>query len=141
MGSEFAHAHGAEVTYIPVALPDIRLDSLPRRLFSRRGQKGAHNLFAFPAQSNFSEVQHPLEWIEKAHAAGWDVLLDAAAFAPTNYLDLGQVKPDFVPLSFYKNVRLSNRRRRVDRAQGSAGKTASSVVRGRDDHGGFRAGR
>ena len=47
-------------------------------------------------------VQHPLEWIEKAHAAGWDVLLDAAAFAPTNYLDLGKVKPDFVPLSFYK---------------------------------------
>ena len=37
-----------------------------------------------------------------AHAKGWDVLLDAAAFAPTNRLDLGQWKPDFVPLSFYK---------------------------------------
>ena len=33
---------------------------------------------------------------------GWDVLLDAAAFVPTNRLDLGRWKPDFVSLSFYK---------------------------------------
>ncbi|MCB0146340.1 MAG: aminotransferase class V-fold PLP-dependent enzyme, partial [Caldilineaceae bacterium] len=39
---------------------------------------------------------------EAAHARGWDVLLDCAAFAPTNRLDLRQVQPDFVPLSFYK---------------------------------------
>ena len=99
---EFAHARGAEVTYIPVALPNMRVDAASLEDYFGRGQKGAHNLFAFPAQSNFSGVQHPLEWIEKAHAAGWDVLLDAAAFTSTNYLDLGQVKPDFVPLSFYK---------------------------------------
>ena len=42
---------------------------------------GRNNLFAYPAQSNFSAVQHPLDWIERAHAKGWDVLLDAAAFA------------------------------------------------------------
>ena len=30
------------------------------------------------------------------------MLLDAAAFAPSNPLDLGRFKPDFVPLSFYK---------------------------------------
>ena len=47
-------------------------------------------------------MQHPLEWIDKAHAAGWDVLLDAAAFAPTNRLDLSIWKADFVPISFYK---------------------------------------
>jgi molybdenum cofactor sulfurtransferase len=47
-------------------------------------------------------VQHPLEWIEAAHARGWDVLLDAAAFAPTNRLDLRRHRPDFVSLSFYK---------------------------------------
>jgi selenocysteine lyase/cysteine desulfurase len=63
---------------------------------------GGHNLFAFPAQSNFSSVQHPLDWIERAHARGWDVLLDAAAFVPSNRLDLSMVKPDFVPISFYK---------------------------------------
>ena len=99
---EFAHARGANVTYIPVMLPDMRVDAsqLDREL--AKPSKSGHNLFAYPAQSNFSSVKHPLEWIEKAHAHGWDVLLDAAAFVPTSKLDLGKVKPDFVPVSFYK---------------------------------------
>ena len=61
-----------------------------------------HNLFAYPAQSNFTGVQHPLEWIEQAHGHGWDVLLDAAAYVPTNRLDLCRWHPDFVAVSFYK---------------------------------------
>src|SRR5512140_845245 len=99
---EFAHARRAEVTYIPIVLPDMRVDEsqLSRELV--QPAKSGHNLFAYPAQSNFSSVQHPLEWIEKAHAYGWDVLLDAAAFVPTSKLDLSIVKPDFVPISFYK---------------------------------------
>ena len=32
----------------------------------------------------------------------WLVLLDAAAFVPTNRLDLSAHKPDFVCISFYK---------------------------------------
>src|SRR2546421_6950701 len=36
---------------------------------------------------NVTGVQHPLDWIQEAHARGWDVLVDCAAF---------------VPLSFYK---------------------------------------
>jgi selenocysteine lyase/cysteine desulfurase len=59
-------------------------------------------LFAYPAQSNFSGVQHPLSWIQTAHEQGYDVLLDAAAYAPSNRLDLSVVKPDFVPVSWYK---------------------------------------
>ena len=55
-----------------------------------RAKPGNRNLFAYPAQSNFSSVQHPLEWVERAHAAGWDVILDAAAFVPTNQLDLSE---------------------------------------------------
>ncbi|MCQ3978473.1 MAG: hypothetical protein DPW09_34020 [Anaerolineae bacterium] len=47
-------------------------------------------------------MQHSLEWIAQAQANGWDVLLDAAAFVPTNRLDLSQWRPDFVSLSFYK---------------------------------------
>lgn len=99
---EFAHARGAEVTYIPVALPDMRVDAsrLDRELARPNG--GGFNLFAFPAQSNFSGVQHPLDWIARARFHGWDVLLDAAAFVPTNPLDLSAVHPDFVPISFYK---------------------------------------
>ncbi|MCZ2126178.1 MAG: aminotransferase class V-fold PLP-dependent enzyme [Anaerolineales bacterium] len=99
---EFAHARGADVTYIPVALPDMRVDAAQLDLELSQPSRSGHNLFAYPAQSNFSSVKHPLEWIEKAHAYGWDVLLDAAAFVPTSRLDLSQVKPDFVPISFYK---------------------------------------
>ena len=99
---EFARSKGAEVTYIPTVPPELRLDAGRLTAELDRTQPGSHNLFAYPAQSNFSGVQHSLEWIEKAHAKGWDVLLDAAAFVPTNRLDLGRWKPDFVPLSFYK---------------------------------------
>jgi molybdenum cofactor sulfurtransferase len=99
---EFARARGAETTYIPSVAPDLRVDEdlLPRYLTETIGEH--HNLLAYPAQSNFSGVQHPLEWIERAHAHGWDVLLDAAAFVPTSALDLGRWHPDFVALSFYK---------------------------------------
>jgi molybdenum cofactor sulfurtransferase len=99
---EFAHARGASVTYIPVALPDMRVDESQLNRELARPAKSGYNLFAYPAQSNFSSVQHPLDWIEKAHGFGWDVLLDAAAFVPSNRLDLSLVKPDFVPVSFYK---------------------------------------
>ncbi len=99
---EFAHAKGSQVTYIPVCLPDMRVDMESLNDLLEQADAGRNNLFAYPAQSNFSAVQHPLEWIERAHAKGWDVLLDAAAFAPSNALDLGRYKADFVPLSFYK---------------------------------------
>jgi molybdenum cofactor sulfurtransferase len=99
---EYAFKKGAEVTYIPVLPPRMRVDESRMEEYFSKGKAGTNNLFAFPAQSNFSAVQHPLEWIERAHQSGWDVLLDAAAFAPTNALDLGKWKPDFVPISFYK---------------------------------------
>ena len=99
---EFARARGAETTYVPSVAPDLRVDQalLSRYLTGVAGDH--HNLFAYPAQSNFSGVQHPLAWIDQAHEQGWDVLLDAAAFAPTNRLDLSRAHPDFVSLSFYK---------------------------------------
>jgi selenocysteine lyase/cysteine desulfurase len=99
---EFARARGAAATYIPVVLPDMRVDEGDLFPALDRGAGQAAKLFAYPAQSNFSGVQHPLEWIERAQARGWDVLLDAAAFTPTNRLDLGRWAPDFVVQSFYK---------------------------------------
>jgi selenocysteine lyase/cysteine desulfurase len=99
---EYAYAKGAAVTYIPVILPDLYSDETRLKEELANSNKGCFNLFAYPAQSNFSGVQHPLEWIETAHSHDWDVLLDAAAFAPTNKLDLSLWHPDFVPLSFYK---------------------------------------
>ena len=68
-----------------------------------RGHKDKKDkLFAFPAQSNVSGVQHSLHWVKAAQLEGWDVLLDAAAFVPASALDLSTVQPDFVPISFYK---------------------------------------
>lgn len=99
---EYAHAKGASVTYLPVVLPDLRVDEGSLMDSLSQMEQGCFNLFAYPAQSNFSGVQHSLEWIKFAQDLGWDVLLDAAAFVPTNQLDLSKWHPDFVPLSFYK---------------------------------------
>ncbi|MFN8473661.1 MAG: aminotransferase class V-fold PLP-dependent enzyme [Anaerolineae bacterium] len=99
---EFARAKGASVTYIPIVPPDLRTDEATLFAELEHNDPAKNNLFAYPAQSNFSGVQHPLEWIAAAQERGWDVLLDAAAFAPSNRLDLGMWKPDFIPLSFYK---------------------------------------
>jgi selenocysteine lyase/cysteine desulfurase len=99
---EFARRKGAEVVYVPVTAPELRLDRGAMSGVLQSAEPGVRNLLAFPAQSNFSGVQHPLDLVEEAHATGWDVLLDAAAFAPTNRLDVARVRPDFAAFSFYK---------------------------------------
>ncbi|KOC70306.1 Molybdenum cofactor sulfurase 1 [Habropoda laboriosa] len=76
-------------------------------------QQNSNSLFVYPAQCNFSGLKYPLTWIKDVHngvlsnvvsdkSTKWYVLLDAAAFASTNELDLSTFKPDFVCLSFYK---------------------------------------
>ncbi|MBI5031989.1 MAG: aminotransferase class V-fold PLP-dependent enzyme [Chloroflexi bacterium] len=99
---EFARAKHAPVTYAPVIPPDMRIDEPKLESLLNLARPDGHHLFAYPAQSNFTGVRHPLDWIERAQAKGWDVLLDAAAFVPTNRLDLSRWHPDFVSLSFYK---------------------------------------
>lgn len=99
---EYARARGAQVTYVPVLPPELYVDDHRLAASLEQAKPNTHNLLAYPAQSNFSGIQHSLEWIERAQAHGWDVLLDAAAFVPTNTLDLSRWHPDFVSLSFYK---------------------------------------
>ena len=89
---EYARRAGAPITYVRLD-DDLRL-RVPA--FSGKG------MFAFPAQSNFSGVRHPLSLVRDAHSAGFDVLLDAAAFLPTQALSLRECNADFVALSFYK---------------------------------------
>ena len=101
---EFAQAKGANVTYVPLEPPDLRVNEV--QLFSRlaQGRPGQHNLFAFPAQSNVSGVQHPLDWIAQAQAQGWDVLVDCAAFAPSNRL----ISPNGIQTSFlFRSIKSS----------------------------------
>jgi selenocysteine lyase/cysteine desulfurase len=98
----FDRVRMASVRYVPVEPPDMTVSDSTLRSFLREGAGSRNKLFAYPAQSNFSGVKHPLGWIQEAQELGWDVLLDAAAFVPTNRLDLGRWKPDYVTLSFYK---------------------------------------
>lgn len=100
---EFARRAGANVQYIPLT-SDLRLSSEVESLLHRgrhRVKKYA-SLFAYPAQSNFSGVKHPLSYTNTGRSIGWYTLLDAAAFVPSSTLDLSKCTPDFVPVSFYK---------------------------------------
>lgn len=109
---EFARSRGSRIDTVGLTGPALRGDSAevyaalrrpaPPKLRSARTGRGSAGLFAYPAQSNFTGVQHPLEWVENAHRHGFDVLLDAAAYAPANRIDLSETKPDFMPVSWYK---------------------------------------
>ncbi|MGZ6364705.1 MAG: aminotransferase class V-fold PLP-dependent enzyme [Ktedonobacteraceae bacterium] len=99
---EFAQAKGTPITYVPLEPPDLRINEAHLQRLLEQCRPGQPNLFAYPAQSNVTGVQHPLDWIAQAQRLGWDVLVDCAAFVPSNRLDLSVWHPDFVPLSFYK---------------------------------------
>ncbi len=90
---QFCLSKGGKVTYAPIFYQDLRMDENFLQEQLEQSNDCENKLFAFPAQSNVSGVKHDL---------GWDVLLDAAAFVPTNKLDLKKVTPDFVCVSFYK---------------------------------------
>lgn len=127
---QFAHRGHATTSYIRSSPPELRVKTaavakalsrrergiVPWRICSCDGPQrtveltpmsnGKHRhsqgLFAYPAQSNFSGVRHPLEWVGMAQSCGYDVLLDAAAYLPTSQLDLSIIKPEFVIISWYK---------------------------------------
>lgn len=96
---EYARRAGAPIRYLPLD-PDLRL--LDAELLLAEASLHGEGLVAFPAQSNFSGVQHPLDLVTKAQALGFDVLLDIAAFVPSHALSLRRCPADFAALSFYK---------------------------------------
>ncbi|HEV7993421.1 MAG TPA: aminotransferase class V-fold PLP-dependent enzyme [Gemmatimonadaceae bacterium] len=98
---EHAARAGAPVHYLPLDA-ELRLHDVASRLEVLRQSHVGAGLVAFPAQSNFSGVQHPLALVRKARSLGYTVLLDAAAFAATSPLSLRAVPADFVACSFYK---------------------------------------
>jgi selenocysteine lyase/cysteine desulfurase len=99
---EYAARAGAPVAYVPVSDAELRTSDPDFLAALGYGSGSRPGLVAYPAQSNYSGVRHPLAWVHGAQAAGYDVLLDAAAYAPTSRLDLAAVRPEFVTLSFYK---------------------------------------
>jgi selenocysteine lyase/cysteine desulfurase len=98
---QYARRASAALAHVPLAA-DLRMDGAESVLAAIGSTSPGARLFAFPAQSNFSGVHHPLGLIDEAQRLGFDVLLDAAAFAPSNPLSLRAHEPEFVVLSFYK---------------------------------------
>ncbi|MFN8572984.1 MAG: aminotransferase class V-fold PLP-dependent enzyme [Gemmatimonadaceae bacterium] len=97
---EYARRRGACVERIGLT-SELRLADASGRL---NRQIDKPSLLAFPAQSNFSGVRHPLALVSHARDHGWFVLLDAASYLPTADLDLRAYSPDFVALSLYKII-------------------------------------
>lgn len=91
---EYAKRGGAGVHTLPLddelRLREPSLETIPR------------GLLAFPAQSNFSGVRHPLSLVARAKTLGFDVLLDIAALAASSPISLRECPADFAALSFYK---------------------------------------
>jgi selenocysteine lyase/cysteine desulfurase len=93
---EYALRARARIVTLPLD-EELRLDD-PRAALA----DGGPGLLAYPAQSNFSGVRHPLSLISRAQELGFDVLLDAAAYVPSHALSLRSFPADFAAVSFYK---------------------------------------
>lgn len=96
---QYAARAGATVRVLPLDRA-LRLDDPGARLTESARHGGG--LVAWPAQSNFSGVCHPLALVGHARSLGFDVLLDIAAFAASHPLDLHHCPADFAVLSFHK---------------------------------------
>lgn len=96
---EYAKRAGASTTCLPL---DATLELVSPATSLPMGP--VRGLFAFPAQSNFSGVRHSLDLVARAQSAGLSVLLDAAAYLPTQALSLREVPADFLMFSLYKIV-------------------------------------
>jgi selenocysteine lyase/cysteine desulfurase len=96
---EYARRAQAPIAILPLDSTLRLQDPFARVADATRHPRG---LLAFPAQSNFSGVRHPLDLVSCARENGWQVLLDAAAFAPSGRLSLKQCPADFTAISFYK---------------------------------------
>lgn len=98
-----ARRAGATARYTPLR-DDLSLDEETLRHHLEHPLSNQHRVFGYPAMSNYSGALHSLEWVSVAQQNGWDVILDAAAFLANGRLDLQLVKPEFVPMSFYKII-------------------------------------
>jgi len=104
---EIARRQGAVVRYSPILgirslHEDLTIDDLKLRQALMCPRSNGNRLFAYPAKSNYAGTHHSLGWVGFAQQHGWKVLRAAAAYVANDCLDLSLVKPDFVPISFYK---------------------------------------
>ena len=138
---EFARRKGAEVVYVPVTAPELRLDRAAMSRVLQAAQPGARNLLAFPAQSNFSGVQHRLDLVDEAHAAGWDVLRRRGGLRAHQPLRRGPGPAGLRGALVLQDHGLPDRHRVPADAPGPVRRPVAAVVRGRHDHDRFGGGR
>ena len=138
---EFARARGAETTYIPSVAPDLRVDEslLPRYLTDTIGDH--HNLFAYPAQSNFSGCAASAR-VDRAGTRTW---LGRAAGRCRVCAD-ERAGPERLPPGFCRDlvlqdVRLADRRGVSVGSTRRAREARAAVVLGRHDRRGLRTAR
>lgn len=99
---EYCIGKGGVMAYAPIRYESLTIDETHMMDLLQKHSVRKNKLLAFPAQSNVTGIKHHQGWIQTAQDLGWDVLLDAAAYVPTNTLDLRKVQPNFVSISFYK---------------------------------------
>lgn len=97
----FAQTVNSKVIYSPVSYPELRIKEKELNSYLSDVSASA-SLFAMPAQSNVSGVKHDLSWIKKAKSLGWFTLLDAAAYMPSNRINVKETPADYICISFYK---------------------------------------
>lgn len=68
------------------------------------GPLADHSLFAYAPQSNFNGKKYPLSWVNDFQSQGEfaHALIDCAAYAPSNTLNLREYPADFVVVSLLK---------------------------------------
>eukprot|EP00899_Mesostigma_viride_P007506 jgi/Mesvir1/16757/Mv15130-RA.2 len=105
----YAIEKGASFRALDEALVDAWAAGRPvQGLDDGNGEAGSYSLFAFPLEENFAGVKYPQRWVDAIrrrktrNGGSWKVLVDAAAYVPTQPLDLSAVPADFVTISFYK---------------------------------------
>ncbi|CAG8566047.1 15232_t:CDS:10, partial [Acaulospora morrowiae] len=88
---------------------DLTNFNFMNRKTTEKSNEIIYNLFAYPAQCNFSGQRYPLTWSTQIKQLDTEnskilVLLDAAAYLTTSTLSLADkdVSPDFITMSFYK---------------------------------------
>lgn len=101
---EQAGAAGGRIRYWRTTEFELRLEDNLEDIIEteREGDTKREITVAFPAQSNFTGVKHPLSAVQEAKALGATVILDTAAFLPTNNLDLQKFPADAIVMSLYK---------------------------------------
>ena len=134
-------ARAPPIAYVPVVAPELRLDRAAMTAALAAADPSARNLLAFPAQSNFSGVQHPLDLVDEAHAAGLGRARRRGRLRPDQPARRRPRPARLRDVLLLQDVRLPDRRRLPAGAPRPGRRPRAAVVRRRHDHDRLGAGR